>query len=267
MKLSIITPSFNQSEYLEQTIKSVINQNGNFEIEYIVMDGGSSDNSVKILKKYEKILKNNKKITFIWKSEKDKGQSDAINKGLKLSTGDVLSYINSDDVYSPNSFKKIISFFNKNKNIGFVYGKCSIINEKGKEIRQIIKWYRTLIGFKYSYGGLLIENFIPQPATFWRRKVYEDFSGFDVENHLCMDYEYWCRIGQKYNGKFINKYLANFRWYDSSKSGATYKKQFKQELEIAKKYAKGKYKLNILIHKFNYWKIVLVYDLMRLLGV
>jgi len=267
MKISIITPSYNQVEYLEETIKSVISQKGDFEIEYIIMDGGSTDGSIEIIKKYAKLLRESKRMTFIWKSEQDKGQSDAINNGLKVSTGGIIAYINSDDVYSPNSFKKIISFFNKNKNVGFVYGKCKIINEKGKEIRQIIKWYRTLIGLRYNYGGLLIENFIPQPATFWRRKVYEDFGGFDVKHHLCMDYEYWCRIGQKYKGKFINKYLANFRWYASSKSGEMYKKQFKQELEIAKKYAKGRYKLNILIHKFNYWKIVLVYDLMGLLGV
>lgn len=267
MKFSIITPSYNHEKYLEETIKSVISQTGNFEIEYIIMDGGSTDKSLNILRKYDRLLKNNKKIKFIWKSERDQGQSDAINKGLKISSGDIIAYINSDDFYSPNSFKHIISLFNKNKDVGFVYGRCRIVNEKGKEIRKIIKWYRTLIGRRYSYKKLLTENFIPQPTTFWRRRVYEEFGGFDVKHHLCMDYEYWCKIGQRYMGKFINQYLANFRWYMSSKSGAMYKKQFKQELETAKKYAKGRHKLNILIHKFNYFKIILIYDLMGLLKI
>ncbi|MCF7900830.1 glycosyltransferase [Candidatus Woesearchaeota archaeon] len=266
MKFSIITPSYNQDMYIEQTIKSVIEQKGNFEIEYIIMDGKSTDNTVKILKKYEKKLKGNKKIKFIWKSEKDKGQSDAINKGLKICSGDILAYINSDDYYEKDAFRNIIKEFEKNKKISFVYGKCPVVNEEDKEIRKGIRRIRRFLGRKYSYRKLLIVNFIPQPATFWKKEIYDKYGGFDVKHHLCMDYEYWLRIGQEFKGKYVNKNISNFRWYSQSKSGSGYKKQFKEDLNVAKKYGQ-KYKFSLFLHEITYRGIVFIYDVMRVMRI
>jgi glycosyltransferase involved in cell wall biosynthesis len=267
VKFSIITPSYNQSKFIKETIESVINQKGNFLIEYFIIDGGSTDGTVQILKKYGKKLEKHKRIKFIWKSEKDKGQSDAINKGLRIATGDILAYINSDDAYEPNAFKNVANFFNTHKEIEFVYGKCKIINEEGSEIRRIIKWYRHFLGRHYKYSKLLSENFIAQPATFWRRKVTETCGYFDVKNHLVMDYEYWLRIGQTYKGAFLKKNLAKFRWYTLSKSGASFIKQFELKLDVAKKYANGKHKLAIALHKLNRLKIIIAYSIMKKLGV
>ena len=256
MKISIITPSYNQGNFIEETIQSVISQKGSFELEYFVIDGGSKDRTVDILKKYEGKLS--------WISEPDNGQTHAINKGLKKATGDIIAYLNSDDIYELGALRKVVHFFQKNPEKKWGYGKCRIINENGKEIRKWITSYKNFLLKKYSYNKLLSENFISQPATFFRRELLDEIGFFDEKQHLVMDYEYWLRIGEKYDAGVIDEYLADFRWYTTSKSGGNFKKQFKEELYIAKKYAHGK-KLPILLHAFNYYKIVGMYSLLRFL--
>lgn len=254
MKLSVITPSYNQAKFIERTIKSVLDQNYP-DLEYIVMDGGSTDDTIEILKKYSDRI--------IWKSEKDNGQTEAINKGLKIATGDIVAYINSDDTYEPGAFAKVIEFFQNNPDKKWAYGKCKIINENDQEIRKPITLYKNLLLRNYSYAKLLSENFISQPATFWKREIHSETGFFDESEHYCMDYEFWLRIGQKYQAEVMDDYLANFRYYSNSKSGSANKKQFQDELRIAKKYGK-KYPLAISLHSFNYYKIVLIYKLLNL---
>jgi len=270
MKISIVTPSFNQDQYIERTIKSIITQKGNFDLEYIIMDWWSTDNTINIIKRIEKDLKNweIKKqcnhLDFIRRSEKDKGQSDAINKWLKLATWDILTYINSDDTYKPgclNIIAKKLWTSNKMRN----YGKCHIIDENDKKIRWRITRYKNLLGKKYSYKKLLSENFISQMTVFWKKEITKDLGFFDKKEHLCMDYEYRLRIWSKHDPLYINEYLANFRFYHTSKSGSTFKKQFKDELKLAKKYAKWKYKISLFIHKINYYKIVWIYNILSFL--
>lgn len=253
-------------KYIEQTILSVINQKGPFEIEFIIIDGNSKDDSVKIIKKYDKILKKDKRISFIWKSEKDEGLSDALNKGLKLATGDIIAWINSDDTYEKGAFARMQKEFKKHKHIGFMYGKCPVVNENNKEIRKGIKCIRTIIGRKYSYKKLLAINFIPAPATFWRKSIYDEFGGFDKNNHICMDYDYWCKIGSKHQGKFVNKNISRFRWYTTSKSGSGFKKQFEEDYDVAVHYANGKYKISIFIHKITEKLIIGIYNIMKISG-
>ena len=257
MKVSIITPSYNQANFIERTIQSILTQSHD-DIEYIIMDGGSTDGTVEILKKYSDRI--------IWRSEKDKGQSNGINKGLKIATGDVIAYLNSDDTYEPDAIKRVVNFFQKNPDKKWVYGKCKIINENDREIRKSITAYKNILLKKYSYSKLLSENFISQPATFWRRELFSEIGYFNEDEHFCMDYEYWLRIGKKYSAGVINRYLANFRYYINSKSGGVNKKQFQDELRIAKKFG-GNYTLSILLHRINYWKIVISYQLMKFLKV
>ncbi|HBO16899.1 MAG: Glycosyl transferase family 2 [Candidatus Moranbacteria bacterium GW2011_GWE2_35_2-] len=254
-KISIITPSYNQAEFIERTILSVLKQDYP-NLEYIIMDGGSTDGTIEILKKYSDRV--------IWKSEKDNGQSDAINKGLEMATGEIVAYLNSDDTYEPEAFKKVTEFFQKNPDKLWAYGKCKIVNENDQEIRKPITTYKNLLLKKFSYPKLLSENFISQPATFWKREIHAERGFFDENEHLCMDYEFWLRIGQKYPAGVINNYLANFRYYPNSKSGSVNKKQFQDELRLAKKYGK-KYPASLFLHKFNYYKITMIYRLLSLM--
>ena len=119
-KISIVTPSLNQGQFIKRTILSVLKQ-GCHNIEYIVMDGGSTDNTVEILKKYEDRL--------IWKSEPDRGQSHAINKGFRMATGEIIGWLNSDDTYEPDALKTVIQFFSEHPEIDLIYGDCNMIDE------------------------------------------------------------------------------------------------------------------------------------------
>lgn len=254
MKISIITPSFNQVAFIERTILSVLSQNYP-DLEYIVMDGGSTDGTVEILKKYADKI--------IWRSEKDNGQSDAINKGLRMATGEIAAYLNSDDTYAPGTFEKVAKFFEDNPDKFWVYGKCKIIDERDQEIRKPITAYKNLLLKKYSYSKLLSENFISQPAVFWKAQIHAQHGFFDETEHYCMDYEFWLRIGQKHPAGVINDNLANFRYYATSKSGGVNKKQFQDELRLAKKFGKD-HPLAIFLHWVNYYKITGIYWVLSL---
>lgn len=254
MKISIITPSFNQAAFIERTIQSVLSQNYP-NLEYIVMDGGSTDGTVEILKKYSDRI--------IWKSEKDRGQSDAINKGLGIATGEIVAYLNSDDTYAPSALQKVADFFEHNPEKMWVYGKCKIIDAHDQEIRRPITAYKNWLLKDYSYPRLLSENFISQPATFWKRQIHAEMGFFNEMEHYCMDYEFWLRIGQKYPAGVINDYLANFRYYSDSKSGGVNKKQFQDELRLAKKFG-AEYPWAMTLHQVNYYKITLIYQFLSL---
>ncbi len=252
MRISIITPSYNQAHFIERTINSILNQDYH-DLEYIVMDGKSTDDTVKILKSYKKRI--------IWKSEKDSGQSEAINKGLQIASGEIVAFLNSDDTYEPDALQKVADFFTKNPDKLWAYGKCKIIDENDVEIRRPITWYKNLLLNRYNYKKLLSENYISQPATFWRRKIHTEVGYLNENEHYVMDYEFWLRLGAKYPAGVIHRYLANFRMYDTSKSGSLSNPQFKDELRIAKTYSKGA-KLPIFLHQINYFKIVWIYKFM-----
>jgi len=257
--VSIILPNLNQAKYIKEALDSVLNQKGNFKLEVIAVDGGSTDGSVDILKEYGREIK--------WISEKDRGQSDAINKGLKMAKGNILAYFNSDDLYEDGAIQTVVDFFLRNPRVKWIYGKCRIIDENGKEIRQFIKWYKHFLGRRYSYKKLLAENFIAQPTVFFKKEVFESAGFFDINQHLVMDYDYWLRIGKKYPVSFIEKYLARFRFHPLSKSNMNLRRQFKEDLEVAKRYAHGNYKFSIFLHYINYIKIIFCYGIMRFLGI
>lgn len=247
-KISVITPSFNQADFIERTIKSVLSQDyPNFE--YLVMDGGSTDGTVEILKKYDKEI--------IWHSGKDKGQGDAINKGLKLAKGEIFAYLNSDDTYQSGAFKRVAKFFIKNPKIMWVFGKCRIINENDKEIRSWITAYKNFWLKGYNYNTLLILNYISQPAVFWRRKVYDEIGEFNPKEFWELDYDYWLRLGKKYQPGFIDQYLANFRVHKKAKTSIGVK-HFLEEVAVAKKYTKNP--ILIGLHYLNFLTIVLGYS-------
>jgi len=247
-QISVITPSFNQADFVERTINSVLSQNySNFE--YLVMDGGSTDGTLEILKKYDKKI--------IWRSEKDKGQGDAVNKGLKLAKGEILTYLNSDDTLEPGALKLVADFFIRNPKIRWVFGKCKIVDENDREIRKAITAYKNFWLKRYNYNSLLILNYISQPAVFWRREAYEKIGKFNPKEFWELDYDYWLRLGKKYQPGFIDKYLANFRVHKKAKTSIGVK-HFLEEVEVAKRYTKNP--ILIGLHYLNFLTIVLGYS-------
>lgn len=215
-KISIITPSFNQGQFLEQTIDSVLSQNYP-NLEYIIIDGGSSDNSVEIIKKYEKHL-------HFWTSEKDNGQSDAINKGLKHANGDIINWLNSDDYYEPNALKKVAAYFDDEKTL-VVAGKSNIwkhnkisLQSPGTDIYSSIE---KTIGFAR----------IDQPETFFSKKAIDKMGFLNPNLHFVMDREWWIRYLLLFgleNIKKTDEILVNFRIHGNSKT-TNFQDAFMQE--------------------------------------
>ncbi len=203
LKISIITPSYNQGSYLEETILSVLNQNYE-NIEYIIIDGGSSDNSVEIIKKYQSKL-------HYWSSEKDNGQSEAINKGLKKCTGDVITWLNSDDVFLPNILSEVSNYFVKNPKLGLLHGKALLFGEKRKG--QVIG--NPMDHMKERYLAYIP---FPQPSSFFNRKVIEKTGPLNANLHYGMDFDLLSRIALNFEITYINRILTKYRIHDESKT-------------------------------------------------
>jgi len=251
-KISVITPSFNQGHLIKETIDSVLNQNYP-NLEFIVMDGGSTDDTVKILKKYKG------KLSFI--SKKDKGQADAINKGIKKSSGEILTYLNSDDVMLPNTLNIVAEYFKENKNALWITGDYFIIDEKGNKIQSFVANYKRFLR-KFPYFNVLaVANFIIQPSTFFRRKLIKELGYFDKSLDLCMDYDFWMRIIKQHPLHVLPNHFSLFRIHSLSKGGIQYKKQFAQEHQVLTRYTDNP--LLIFLHKIHASLIVLVYRIIK----
>jgi len=226
--ISIITPTLNQVSYIEQTIQSVLTQDYP-NIEYIIVDGGSTDGTDKVIKKFRK------KITYI--REKDNGQTNAINKGIKIASGEIVAYINSDDYYEPHVFGKVMQLFISHPKVMWVTGKCKIVNEKNREVRKMVTNYKNLfLRHLRCKTSLEVVQFISQPATFWRRQVHREIGFFDESLHFAMDYDLWLRLYKAYDLYFLDECLANFRVHSHSKTAKDPKSQLMEELEVAKRY-------------------------------
>lgn len=263
MRISIITPSYNQKDFIGQTIDSVVSQDGDFELEYIIMDGGSNDGTVDLLVEKEKQINSQHKpgpkggVKFIWKSKKDRGQSDAINQGLKLATGDIMAYLNSDDLYLPGALQKVVEQFEKQPNKIWLYGKCKMVDVDGNNVRGAITVYKDLLLRNFSRRKLLITNFISQPATFWARKAYQKVGDFDEDQHLVMDYDYWCKISKYGNPIVVDMPLAAFRVHQQNKSSQNFANQFREQYKVAASNTNNQ--LLLALHKIHNFFIVSVY--------
>lgn len=220
-KISIITPSLNQGIFIEDTINSVLNQNYP-NIEHIVIDGGSTDGTIDILKKYRHLK---------WVSEKDNGQSDAINKGFRLATGEIIAWLNSDDYYETDIFSRIADYFMENSDCNFLYGDITFITPQKENISE-------KKGHVMTYKNLIQNpDLVRQPGSFWRREILSGIGFLDEQLHLAMDLDYFLRIARNYTLHYLPYNLSYFRYYDECKSLRFRRKQRKEILEIIKKHA------------------------------
>ena len=206
MKLvSIVTPSFNQARYLETTIESVLTQDYP-RIEYIVIDGASTDGSVDIIKKYESRL-------AFWVSEKDNGQADAINKGLARANGEIVAWLNSDDYYLPNAVSNAVKVFEGIPAVVTAYGDMLAVNELGQTIN-------TLKYKQLSLEDLLCFQIIGQPAVFFRREAFEKTGGLDTTFHYLLDHHLWIRLAQQGRILHVPQTWAAARYHAEAKNRA-----------------------------------------------
>jgi glycosyltransferase involved in cell wall biosynthesis len=220
-KISIITPSYNQGPFIEETIRSVICQDYP-NIEYIIIDGGSKDGSVDIIRKYESQLS-------YWVSESDKGQTNAINKGLIQAKGEIIAYLNSDDLYTPDAIRTAADFFKTHPDIDMIYGDIIHIDQHS----EFINLHKT--------GKILLENYLscevylPQPTVFFRKRVIEKIGYFDDTLNLAMDLDYWITIFLYFQTEYIPDTLAKARIYPAAKSSAEKLKYLRERLYILDK--------------------------------
>lgn len=223
-RVSIVTPSFNQGAFIEETIRSVLQQSYP-HIEYIIIDGGSSDGTVEIIRKYERRL-------AFWASEPDEGQADALRRGFALARGEILAYLNADDVYTPRTVETAVSTFRNDPDLALVHGDSAIINASGDKI-----------GHKRGGEGAYLPYFlhmvnpISQPSAFWRRADYEAIGGVDSQLHYIVDYDLWSRMGL--TGKKIRHIAADlslFRIHAASKTRQSMLPFEQERLQLVQKY-------------------------------
>jgi glycosyltransferase involved in cell wall biosynthesis len=204
MLISIITPSFNQDRFIEETIRSVLAQD-HPEIEYIVADGGSTDGTLDIIKKYENQL-------AWWVSETDHGQTDAINKGFARAKGDVLAWLNSDDTYEPGAVAAAAKFLEKHPDVGMVYGDCSYIDGSGNVIGKFKAAQTNYRLLRWGY------THIPQQTMFLRADLWRQVGPLDPSFYFAMDYDLWTRIASRAEIRYFPQTWANFRLHTAGKT-------------------------------------------------
>lgn len=209
LTVSVVTPSYNQGPFLERTVRSVLDQ-GIAGLEYVVMDGGSQDETVEILKRYQSRLR--------WVSEPDRGQAHAVNKGMAATSGDVIGWLNSDDVYYPNAIASARQFLEFHPDVDIVYGEANFIDEEDRYVRR----YPTE---PWNRERLMGSCYLCQPSVFFRRSVVERFGMLDESLNFCMDYEYWLRVSER-GARFahVPAYWSGARLHAATKTLGSRKK-------------------------------------------
>lgn len=225
--ITIITPSYNQGHFIKQTIESVLSQNYP-KTEFIILDALSTDHTAAVVAPYLD------KLTFI--SEKDSGQTNAINKGVRMATGDIICWLNSDDFFFPNTLYKVGEFFANHPQEIWFTGDCRIINEQSETIQEPIRLYKRILRSLSPIFYIGLTNAICQPSTFWRRSLHDQLGLLDESLRYTMDYDWWLRLMSIRKPTISNDQLAAFRIHGDSKGGSQYVRQLDEDYSTFVKY-------------------------------
>ena len=259
-QISIVMPSYQQVAYLEEAARSVLDQEG-VDVELLVMDPGSTDGSRELLQSLKEVYGERLLLHFA----PDKGQADAINRGLELARGEILGWLNSDDRLLPGALRTVVAHLAKTEP-SWLYGRCGIIDETGHQIFRSIVWYKNIRGRRFSFYKLLTEDFIPQMATFWNRSLWRAAGGLDVNRHLDMDYDLFLRFARLAEPVVLPEYLADFRVHGHAKSTRRVSEHLRAAFSTVKEHAavhglRGRWCL--VLHRIYAARTRLVYSLIK----
>ena len=252
--ISVITPCFNAAETLGETLESVRAQDYP-DVEHIVVDGGSTDGTVRLLEGSPGIR---------WISEPDRGRVHAANKGAHMATGDVVAWLNADDRYESGSLRAVGEAFAREPGTAWATGYCRIIGLDGAEIRSPITAYKNMLLRRWSLPLYLTQNFVSDPATFVRRDVLQEVGLLDERYLMSHDYDLWLRVAGRYGPPVIlRRELACFRMTETTLSMGGFERQFQEHAEIAARYRMN-HRVAVAVNRFMSRSIVSVYRLLRL---
>jgi len=246
--ISVVTPCMNAAATLAETLASVASQD-HPPLEHIVVDGGSTDGTLDVLRGADGVR---------WVSEPDEGLSDAVNKGVAMARGELVGWINADDVYRPGAFARVAAELAPRPDAEWAFGRCAIIGARGEEIRSAVTAYKNFFVRRWSLPLHLTHNFVSQPSTFFRRDAFEAVGGLEKRYRYSMDYDLWLKLGERSAPIVIDAELAAFRMQEGTLSMTGFEKQFAEHLECARAHQdghRGAVMLNFLLSR----AIVLTY--------
>lgn len=257
-QISVIIPSYNKALYIEETLKSILSQKYP-KLELIIQDGGSIDGTVSIIEKYARKYPN----IISWESKKDGGQVNAINIGLKKAKGEIVTYINADDLYKRTTFVKVGQFFQNNPQINWLTGYGDIIDQNGERISGWVTSYKNLLLRVNHMLPFLIVNYITQPSTFWRRSVHKKIGYLTGTRKYVLEYDFWLKLMKLQSPGLVKEELSSFRLSMDNISSTSSKELLADDLEVVKRYTN-----NLLILFFHYlhnlFRIGLIFVLKKL---
>jgi glycosyltransferase involved in cell wall biosynthesis len=251
---AIITPSFNQGEFIRATLESVLSQSTNHTVEYEVRDNESTDSTAGILTEYSD------RVGIV--REKDAGQADAINRGWHSSSGRWLAWLNADDLYEPGALQRVAAAAEAVPEARWIVGFFRIIDRGGKPIGGLHARYKNFLLRRYTFPLLVSENIIPQMSVFIRRDLWEEVGDLRTDDHLAFDYDYWLRLGRVCNPLVVPECVSAFRYYRGTKTAENLKTQFTRELGYARQHAAA-HPWAYRLHRLNFGKTLLFYDLVK----
>ena len=249
---TIVTPCLNGAATLEQALASVRSQEYAGQVEHVVVDGGSTDGTLEILR--------TKGVRHV--SEPDRGLSDAVNKGIRMAHGDVIGWLNADDVYLPGALARAGRAFAERPEALWVTGPCLIVGADGEEIRGAVTRYKNLFLRRYSYRLHLVQNFVSCPSTFVRRSAFDRIGLLDERFEYSMDYDLWLRLGRLGRPVVVDEPLASFRMAEGSLSMTGFERQFAEHAQNAREHGAG-HPVAVTLNRVTSRLIVLIYRGMR----